>query len=81
SLANAIYNATGIRVRDYPMTLDKMLRGFEEQEGQTQGLGELGIWRRGASLANAIYNATGIRVRDYPMTLDKMLRGFEEQEG
>lgn len=36
SLANAIYNATGIRVRDYPMTLDKMLKGFEEQEGQAQ---------------------------------------------
>jgi xanthine dehydrogenase YagR molybdenum-binding subunit len=36
SLANAIYNATGIRVRDYPLTLDKMLKGFEEQEGQAQ---------------------------------------------
>jgi len=26
AVANAIYNATGIRVRDYPVTLDKMLR-------------------------------------------------------
>lgn len=25
ALANAIYNATGVRVRDYPITLDKML--------------------------------------------------------
>ncbi|MDA9508655.1 hypothetical protein XI09_29240 [Bradyrhizobium sp. CCBAU 11386] len=25
ALANAIYNATGIRVRDYPITLDKLL--------------------------------------------------------
>ncbi|MDB5647763.1 aldehyde oxidoreductase molybdenum-binding subunit PaoC [Methylobacterium sp.] len=25
SLANAVYNATGIRVRDYPITLDKLL--------------------------------------------------------
>jgi len=25
AVANAIYNATGIRVRDYPMTLDKLL--------------------------------------------------------
>ena len=25
SVANAIYNATGIRVRDYPITLDKLL--------------------------------------------------------
>ena len=25
AVANAIYNATGIRVRDYPITLDKLL--------------------------------------------------------
>jgi xanthine dehydrogenase YagR molybdenum-binding subunit len=25
SVANAVYNATGIRVRDYPITLDKLL--------------------------------------------------------
>jgi xanthine dehydrogenase YagR molybdenum-binding subunit len=25
AIANAIYNATGIRVRDYPITLDKYL--------------------------------------------------------
>jgi xanthine dehydrogenase YagR molybdenum-binding subunit len=25
AIANAIYNATGVRLRDYPMTLDKML--------------------------------------------------------
>ncbi len=34
SVANAIYNATGIRIRDYPMTLDKVLKGLEE--GDTQ---------------------------------------------
>ncbi|WP_375464759.1 molybdopterin cofactor-binding domain-containing protein [uncultured Methylobacterium sp.] len=34
SLANAVYNATGIRIRDYPLTLDKVLKGFEEQEGR-----------------------------------------------
>jgi xanthine dehydrogenase YagR molybdenum-binding subunit len=27
AVANAIYNATGVRVRDYPITLDKLLRG------------------------------------------------------
>jgi xanthine dehydrogenase YagR molybdenum-binding subunit len=27
AVANAIYNATGVRVRDYPVTLDKLLRG------------------------------------------------------
>ncbi|KAK0340356.1 hypothetical protein LTR94_030870, partial [Friedmanniomyces endolithicus] len=26
AIANAIYNATGVRVRDYPVTLDKMLQ-------------------------------------------------------
>lgn len=25
AIANAMYNATGIRVRDYPITLDKLL--------------------------------------------------------
>ena len=25
AVANAIYNATGVRIRDYPVTLDKML--------------------------------------------------------
>jgi xanthine dehydrogenase YagR molybdenum-binding subunit len=28
AVANAIYNATGVRVRDYPITLDKILPGF-----------------------------------------------------
>ncbi|HYJ41648.1 MAG TPA: aldehyde oxidoreductase molybdenum-binding subunit PaoC [Steroidobacteraceae bacterium] len=28
AIANAIYNATGIRVRDYPITLDKLIRGL-----------------------------------------------------
>lgn len=27
AIANAIHNATGVRVRDYPVTLDKLLRG------------------------------------------------------
>jgi xanthine dehydrogenase YagR molybdenum-binding subunit len=28
AVANAIYNATGVRVRDYPVTLDKLLAGM-----------------------------------------------------
>jgi len=24
-VANAVYNATGVRVRDYPITLDKLI--------------------------------------------------------
>ena len=30
AVANAIYNATGVRVRDYPITLDKLLEGMPE---------------------------------------------------
>lgn len=28
AVANAIYNTTGVRLRDYPMTLDKLLPGL-----------------------------------------------------
>ena len=28
AVANAVYNATGVRVRDYPITLDKHLAGL-----------------------------------------------------
>jgi xanthine dehydrogenase YagR molybdenum-binding subunit len=27
-VANAVYNATGVRVRDFPITLDKLLPGL-----------------------------------------------------
>jgi xanthine dehydrogenase YagR molybdenum-binding subunit len=30
AVANAVYNATGVRVRDYPITLDKLLKGMPE---------------------------------------------------
>ncbi|HBK47101.1 MAG TPA: xanthine dehydrogenase, partial [Xanthomonadaceae bacterium] len=30
AVANAVYNATGVRVRDYPVTLDKLLAGMPE---------------------------------------------------
>jgi xanthine dehydrogenase YagR molybdenum-binding subunit len=30
AVANAIYNATGVRIRDYPMTLDKVLPGLPD---------------------------------------------------
>ena len=32
AVANAVYNATGIRIRDYPLTLDKVLDGFTARE-------------------------------------------------
>ncbi|VTQ58501.1 4-hydroxybenzoyl-CoA reductase subunit alpha [Campylobacter jejuni] len=32
AIANAIYNATGVRVRDYPVTLDKLIGGLPEIE-------------------------------------------------
>ena len=30
AIANAVYNACGIRIRDFPLTLDKVLAGFEK---------------------------------------------------
>ncbi|QEE44373.1 xanthine dehydrogenase family protein molybdopterin-binding subunit [Rhizobium sp. WL3] len=30
AIANAVYNATGVRVRDYPVTLDKLIGGLPE---------------------------------------------------
>ena len=30
AIANAVYNATGLRVRDYPVTLDKLIGGLPE---------------------------------------------------
>jgi xanthine dehydrogenase YagR molybdenum-binding subunit len=30
AIANAIYNATGIRIRDYPVTIDKLLHGLPD---------------------------------------------------
>ena len=32
AVANAVYNATGVRIRDYPLTLDKVLDGFDARE-------------------------------------------------
>ncbi|MGY2052030.1 molybdopterin cofactor-binding domain-containing protein [Methylobacterium sp. JK268] len=32
AVANAVTNATGVRVRDYPLTLDKLLPGLAERE-------------------------------------------------
>ncbi|RJF69106.1 xanthine dehydrogenase family protein molybdopterin-binding subunit [Deinococcus cavernae] len=29
AVANAVYNASGVRIRDYPLTLDKVLAGWE----------------------------------------------------
>src|SRR5213075_1689527 len=34
AVANAIYNATGVRVRDYPITLDKLLERLPELDGR-----------------------------------------------
>jgi len=33
AVANAVYNATGVRVRDYPITLDKLLQGLPSLSG------------------------------------------------
>ncbi|WP_232631072.1 xanthine dehydrogenase family protein molybdopterin-binding subunit [Methylobacterium sp. Leaf118] len=36
AVANAVHNATGLRIRDYPLTLDKVLEGWAAQEGRAQ---------------------------------------------
>jgi xanthine dehydrogenase YagR molybdenum-binding subunit len=32
AVANAIFNATGVRIRDYPLTLDKVLAGLDQPQ-------------------------------------------------
>jgi len=32
AVANAVYNASGVRIRDFPLTLDKVLAGWEQNE-------------------------------------------------
>ena len=34
AVANAVYNATGVRVRDYPVTLDKLLARLHRRSGR-----------------------------------------------
>jgi xanthine dehydrogenase YagR molybdenum-binding subunit len=33
AVANAVFNATGVRVRDFPITLDKVLPGLARTDG------------------------------------------------
>jgi len=33
AVANAVYNATGVRVRDFPITIEKLLSGLNAQDG------------------------------------------------
>ena len=40
SIANAVFNATGVRIRDYPLTLDKVLKGWNEATRTGEQLGE-----------------------------------------
>lgn len=43
SLANAVYNATGIRIRDYPLTLDRILKAWTTAEDQRQQRSSTGV--------------------------------------
>lgn len=40
AVANAVYNATGVRIRDYPLTLDKVLKGWAQGEGSQRSSGD-----------------------------------------
>ena len=33
AIANAVFNATGVRVRDFPITLEKLLPGLPQPQG------------------------------------------------
>jgi CO/xanthine dehydrogenase Mo-binding subunit len=33
AIANAVYDATGVRIRDLPITAEKVLRGLQQQRG------------------------------------------------
>jgi xanthine dehydrogenase YagR molybdenum-binding subunit len=35
AVANAIYNATGARIREYPITLDKLLKHLPQEPSRT----------------------------------------------
>ena len=38
AVANAVYNATGMRIRDYPLTLDKVLEAWTENRPQQRSM-------------------------------------------
>jgi xanthine dehydrogenase YagR molybdenum-binding subunit len=40
AVASAVYNATGIRIRDYPLTLDKVLDGWAQNAGSQRSSAE-----------------------------------------
>jgi xanthine dehydrogenase YagR molybdenum-binding subunit len=40
AVANAVYNATGIRIRDYPLTLDKVLKVWVQGEGNQRSIAD-----------------------------------------
>ena len=37
AIANAVYDAVGVRIRDLPITPEKVLKALREKEGPTQG--------------------------------------------
>jgi hypothetical protein len=40
AIANAVYRATGVRIRDLPVTAEKVLRGLQENEEQSAAASE-----------------------------------------
>ena len=44
-VANAIYNATGVRVRDYPITLDKLLNKLPQSREPRTTKGRRSRWK------------------------------------
>ena len=48
-------------------------RPLRQPDGQSKGIGEIGIVGAAAAIANAAHHATGVRVRSLPITLDAFL--------
>jgi CO/xanthine dehydrogenase Mo-binding subunit len=40
AIANAVYRATGVRIRDLPVTAEKVLRGLQENQDESEGASE-----------------------------------------
>ena len=36
AVANAVYNAVGVRIKDLPMSVEKVWRGIREKQGSSQ---------------------------------------------
>jgi hypothetical protein len=58
AVANAIYNATGVRVRDYPITLDKLSRRGRRGPGRSPTMRPPPAWAPASGSSSAAWSPT-----------------------